>query len=210
MKKVSILLLMLVAVTATVQARTLAEIFTVKEGAVAGVFPYLDYNARMDMVEYVKAGSESPTREGMYNTEVRITELTDSALRIHADDLDIDVTLMTAGRDTVITVVRTLPLGKGDSDVAVYDTSWRAVAKSFEAPEYSDWLVRDATKTVDIEAIKAAVPYVTYTVTADPVAATLTLTNTVVNTPGLDKKIAALFKPQMTYELGGKKFKEQK
>lgn len=210
MKKVTILLLMLAAVITTAQARTLAELFRDKEGAIDRVFPYLDYNARMDMVDYVQAGSDAPTREIMYNSEVRITELTDSTLRIHGDDLDIDVAVIAAGRDSVITVVRTLPLGHGDSDVAVYDTSWHPVAKSFDAPEYSDWLVRNATKAVGIETIKAAVPYVTFTAKVDPGTRTITLTNTTLATPGLDKAIVALFRPEIVYKLGGKKFKVQK
>lgn len=199
--------MMVIAAAVTAGARTLGDLFCVKDSVVDVVFPYLDYNARMDMVDYHRAGLDAVTRDVMYNSEVRLTNLTDSMLRLHSDDLDVDVAMFTARGDTIITVVRTLGLGGGDSDVAVYDTSWRPLGNAFVAPEYSDWLVRNATKIVDSAMIVATVPYVTWKAEANPGTGELTLTNTAITTPGMDKTVVAVFLPEIVYSFDGKKFK---
>jgi len=199
--------MMAVAAAVTAGARTLGDLFCVKDSVVDEVFPYLDYNARMDMVDYHRAGLDAVTRDVMYNSEVRLTNLTDSVLRLHSDNLDVDVAMFTARGDTIITVVRTLGLGGGDSDVAVYDTSWRPLGNAFVAPEYSDWLVRNATKIVDSAMLVATVPYVTWTAESNPGTGELTLTNTAITTPGMDKAVVAVFLPEIVYSFDGKKFK---
>lgn len=209
MRKTAIILILSLATAVSAGARSLGELFCVKDSIVDTTFPFLDYNARMDMIEYFRAGSETTTREVMYNTKVSITSLTDSTMRIHADELDVDIAMIAAGQDTVLTVVRTIALGAGDSDVAVYNTSWQLLVNAFTAPEYSDWLVRDATKNVDEAKLIATVPYVTWTAHANPATGELTLTNTSITVPGLDKAVGAVFLRELVYRFDGKKFKRK-
>ncbi|MCM1037036.1 MAG: DUF3256 family protein [Bacteroides sp.] len=197
-------LLAAAAVATTAAARTAADFFT---SAPDSVIPLLTGVTRLDMCDYHAAGSTraSTNRLGGHS---RVTsqspllieyELTDSATG--------SVALLVAGSDTVVAVVTTAAMPAPDSEIRLYDTSWRPLPAPAALPSYTDWLT-DAGRA-DIERATSLVPFVTGKATFDPEAQTLTLTGGAEEyvAPSLRGEVARLFRPQIVIRCEGGKLR---
>lgn len=178
--------------------------------AAEAVFPNLDKNARLDMLDYFNSGHTTPSVESYYGSKVAVTGMTDTSLQLKSDNLTYDIYCVASGKDTCMVVVETLPLGKGDASVKVCDTAGNPVPKAFTMPVYTDWLKKDALKTVPEGMVLSQVPYVTVHVGCDTAGGLLTLTNTSVTIPGIDASVAAAFKPRLVYVYKNGVFKLKK
>lgn len=194
-------------------------------------YPVLDYMLRLDgsdavfvsrnnvldMIDYFEAG----VRTGVKNSQtvpVVITSLSPERVIIESIDslYAAEYTLVTSGSDTLMVVVENPSLSPGRNlnlgHVKLFDMSGgRPVVELM--PEYSDWLESPGKMSSDsLETIIREVPFVAADATFDPVTNTVVFTNNMESYYVADDFPASLaaFKPRLSYELKGRKFKLKK
>lgn len=202
MKHLLFIFSLMCAMAASAQT-TASSAFT---SAPADVFPLLDKNTRLDMVDYYNSGLKTPSANRLEGRS-SITSLSPESLTVKlSDSSSAQVALLTAGRDTVIAVVSTVATPGLDSTLKFYDTSWRAlpVAKYFTAPTWDDWV----TSGHDISEVTSYAPFMLASYFIDPSAGTLTMTNNLSSFLDEDMytQIAPALYPTLTYRWTGKKF----
>lgn len=166
----------------------------------------LELNTRLDMIDYFEAGSSSFSNDDLFNSHVRVSALDDRHVRFDTDTpLSIDSYLLTPGNDSILVSVVSLPIAAGDVSVYVINLK---TGRSLDliSPDYSDWLVKNAEKSTSTAALLATIPYVTASATVDPIANSITFTNTATTVPGIDLAATKWFRPAITYKWNGKKF----
>lgn len=192
----------LVALAAGAQL-TASDAFT---SAPAGVFPLLDKNTRLDMVDYFTSGMATASANRLQGKS-SITSLTPSTLTVKiTDSSSAQIALLPAGKDTVIAVVSTVATPGLDSTVKFYDSSWNQLqgAKYFTAPTWDDWV----TSGHDIDEVTAYAPFMLASCFIDPEAGTLTLTNNLSTFLDEDtyKSLAPALNTSLVYKWNGKRF----
>lgn len=172
------------------------------------VFPMLDNNARLDMVDYFNSGMTTPSTNALKGKS-RITALAPLSMTISMTEAsDYQLALLPAGSDTIIAVITTVATPAPDSKMALYSKDWTAnvTAKTFNKPLLRDWLTADGRKNSDD--VESLVPFLLISYSYDPGTAILTLTN---NTGSfLSEEIYETVRPylfsELTYRWDGKKF----
>lgn len=202
MKRLVLLLSLVVALTASAQL-TASGAFT---SAPADVFPLLDKNTRMDMLDYFNSGLKTPSANRMDGRSA-ITELTPASLSVKlSESSSAQLALLTAGKDTVIAVVSTVAAPGLDSSVKFYDTSWKQLegSKYFTPPTWREWVTRGH----DASEVTAYAPFMLASYYIDPANGTLTATNNL--STFLDEDIYSMVAPalnqSLTYRWNGKAF----
>lgn len=196
------LISMLISFTAGAQF-TAAEAFTT---APAGIFPLLDKNARLDMVDYYNSGLNTPSANRLQGRSA-ITSLTPATLTVKiTDSSSAQIALLPAGNDTIIAVVSTVATPGLDSTLKFYDRSWRQLPadKYFTAPGWKDWV----TPGHDASEITAYTPFMLASYFIDPDTSTLTATNNIATFLDEDtyKTVAPALNPSLIYKWNGKRF----
>lgn len=200
------LLLTLISALFTLTAAaqlTAAGAFT---AAPADLFPLLDKNTRLDMVDYYNSGLATPSANRLQGRST-ITSLTPATLTVKITDASsAQIALLPAGKDTIIAVVNTVATPGLDSTLKLYDTSWQQlpVAKYFTAPTWNDWI----TSGHDASEVTAYAPFMLASYFIDPDKKTLTLTNNLSTFLDEDtyKTVAPALNPTLTYTWNGKRF----
>lgn len=202
MKRLILSLSLAAALTASAQL-TASGAFT---SAPAEVFPLLDKNTRMDMIDYFNSGLKTPSANRMDGRSV-VTELTPASLCVKLSEASsAQLALLTAGKDTVIAVVSTVAAPGLDSTVKFYDSSWRQLEgkKYFTAPTWRDWMV----KGHDVSEVTAYTPFMLASYYIDTANGTLTATNNL--STFLDEDIYSMVEAalnrSLTYRWNGKSF----
>lgn len=139
------------------------------------LFPTVDSITRLDMVDYFRAGSVTPSKN-LVGGECRVI-LEDSDRIVFATSKVSEYTLAllpaAGGRpEPVIMVVRTVRTPAPDSSVRFFDTRWNELKGIFEVPMLDDWMLPDAKKHT--QEVQNAVPFVIAEATYVPEARTLT------------------------------------
>lgn len=121
---------MLLLATVGAQARSARDVFVQAPDSVLPLFPS---NSRLDMLDYHAYNLPTTVRNrlGGYS---RVTDVTPDAVAIQAGDASqIQMALVTAGRDTLVAVVETVLTPQADSHVRFYRLAdWSTVAQSNE------------------------------------------------------------------------------
>lgn len=172
------------------------------------VFPMLDNNARLDMVDYFNSGMTTPSTNALKGKS-RITALAPLSMTISMTEAsDYQLALLPAGSDTIIAVITTVATPAPDSKMALYTKDWTAnvTAKRFNKPLLRDWLTPEGRNNSDD--VESLVPFLLISYSYDPDTATLTLTN---NTGSfLSEEIYETVQPyllsSLSYRWDGKKF----
>ncbi len=87
------------------------------------VFPLLDKNARLDMIDYFASGSDTPSRNKLDGSS-RISELNDYSVKIKMTDAsDYQLAILPAGSDSLIAVISTVATPAHDSHISFYHRS---------------------------------------------------------------------------------------
>lgn len=182
---------------------TAADAFT---SAPASVFPLLDRNTRLDMVDYVKSGLSTPSANALKGSST-ITAMSPGALSVRmTDSSTAQVIVLPAGSDSVIAVISTVAAPGLDSSISFYTTGWKPAdgKKYFSKPDWKDWTVAGA----DVSEVTMQTPFMLASYVYDPDTGKLTLTNNL--SRFLDKDvyddISDSLHPELTYTWNGKKF----
>lgn len=174
------------------------------------VFPLIDVNTRLDMVDYYKANMAPRAKNALGGTS-GVTEVTPRSLRVHMSDAsDAQLFLLPAGSDTIVGLIRTVATPGHDSSIAFYTSAWQPVQqkKLISLPAMSDW-VTDPSRLGDVETV---VPFMLTGYDYNPDTATLTLTNNLSAFLSADiySMVGAYMKPTMAYRWNGNRFTLEK
>lgn len=198
------LLLALIAATLTAAAQlTPSSVFT---SAPADIFPLLDKNTRLDMVDYFTGGLDTPSANRL-NGRSAITELTPSTLTVRiSDSATSQIALLPAGADTIVALVTTVATPGLDSSVRFFTRDWAPLAGGdyLPAASWNDWI----TKGHKADEVTQFAPFMLASYVIDPSTLSLTANNNL--STFLDSEIYAMIaealRQSITYSWNGKRY----
>lgn len=199
-----IILIALFAVMLPVMAQLTPEgAFT---SAPASVFPLIDKNTRLDMVDYYKSGLSTPSSNRLDGHSV-ITALTPTSLSAQLSDASTaQLVLLKAGNDTIIALVNTVATPGLDSTLKFYSSDWKPlpVANYFKAPTWDDW-VASGHSTAEVTAYT---PFMLASYEIEPESGVLKASNNLSTflDPDIYTLISTALRPSLTYTWNGKRF----
>ncbi len=175
--------------------------------APVSVFPLLDRNTRLDMIDYFKSGSATASQNAMQGKS-KVTTLSPDDIHIAMTDASVyQISIIPAGNDSIIAVIQTVSTPAHDSHVSFYSRSWEKLDGDalFKAPTMETWL-SDAGRDNEGE-VAAMVPFMLAGYVYDPATATLTLTNNTKEllSPDVYPMVAGYLRPTLTYRWDGKR-----
>ncbi len=203
MKQILLTALFLLATLTVTAQKTAADAFTT---APTGIFPLLDQNTRLDMVDYYNSGLATPSANRLQGRSA-ITSLTPATITVKiTDSSSAQIALLPAGRDTIFAVISTVATPGLDSTIKFYDSNWAPppTDRHFTAPGWNDWM----TPGHDITEITAHTPFMLASYFIDTDAGTLTATNNLATFLDEDtyKTLSPALRPTLTYKWNGKRF----
>ena len=195
-------ILLLTTIAATAQ-KTAADAYT---DAPSGIFPLLDKNTRLDMVDYYNSGLATPSANRLQGRSA-ITSLSPASLTVKiTDSSSAQIALLPAGRDTIIALISTVATPGLDSTIRFYDSNWTPLTPGqyFTAPGWNDWI----THGHDITEVTTYAPFMLASYFIDTEAGTLTATNNLATFLDEDtyKTLTPALNPTITYKWNGKRF----
>lgn len=201
-----VLALTIIALSATqLSAATAARMFA---DAPRAIFPLLDRNTRLDMLDYFNSGLRNESKN-MLDGGSAITALSDTAISVSVTDASsVSLILLPTPADTLVAVISTVNTPAPDSKISIYSSDWKQIptAKLFKVPGLDNWLTAEGKK--NSTQVQTLVPFMLVAYDIDPKTLTLTLTN---NTPQfLSDDVAETVRPYfhhtLTYVWNGKRF----
>lgn len=170
------------------------------------VFPMLTDLTRLDMIDYYASGTRTASRN-LLEGESRIEDMSPMQMKIKMSDVSTyTITILPAGRDSVIALTADILTPVSDGYLALYDRDWeRLDEKRFKAPHLEEWLKPSARKAMDD--IENLIPFVPATYTIDPATGTLTLTQNVAGLIPAEEydKVKSYLRPSLSYRWNGAK-----
>lgn len=204
-KKLFLTAVMLAGALTSMAELTAADAFT---SAPQNVFPLLDRNTRLDMVDYVKSGLSTPSQNSLQGRSA-ITELTPQALTVKMSDSSAaQIAVLQGAKGEVIALISTVATPGLDSTIRFYDSSWKPLdgAAFFSKPGWNEWLTDNGRE--NREEVTMQVPFMLASYRIDPASSQLVLTNNL--SRFLDKDVYSMIesylRPSLTYSWNGKKF----
>lgn len=205
---IAIMLLIAAGVPAAVARITAAGAFA---DAPASMFPLLDRNTRLDMIDYFNSGSATASTNAMQGKS-RITSLTPDDIKIAMTDASAyQISILPSGNDTIIAVIQTVATPAHDSHINFYSRSWQELKGNyFTPPVMNDWLSESGKKN-DGE-VAVMVPFMLAEYVYDPATVTLSLTNNLKEflSPDVYQLVADYLLPSITYKWDGKRMNKVK
>lgn len=203
MKKLLATLMLVPALWAGAAAITPEDAFTT---APAEVFPLLDRNSRLDMVDYFRSGLDTPTANRLDGRSA-VTALTPGSITIRLSEVSTaQLALLPVRGDTIVALVTTLNVPAKDSSIAFYTSDWKPlpVGNYYKAPAMADW----TAKGHRVAELEQAVPFMLAAIDIDTAAGTLTLSNNLASflAPEVYEQISSAMLPAITYRWDGKRF----
>ncbi len=172
------------------------------------VFPLLDRNTRLDMIDYAVNGLDNPSANALGGRSV-ITSITPSSLGVRMSDSS-TAQLALLGPDSVIMVISTVAAPGLDSNVAFYSTSWTPEqgSKRFSKPGWKDWIAPGG----DLATVTSVIPFMLASYVYDPATLTLRITNNLSSFLDADtwSMVSSEMLPELVYRWNGSKFVMQK
>lgn len=209
MKKILFVIVFLASVFPAMAQLTAAEAFT---SAPQGIFPLLDRNTRLDMVDYYKNGMSNPSQNALDGRSL-ISEMTDESLSVRmTDSSSAQLVVLTAPKGQVIAIISTVATPGLDSNIKFYDATWRPLDLNsyFTKPGWKEWLTESGRANED--EVMMQVPFMLASFRIDPATLKLTLTNNL--SRFLDKDVyeslSSYLRPSLVYIWNGKKFTPEK
>lgn len=172
------------------------------------IFPLLDKNTRLDMVDYFNNGMATQSSNKI-NGRSRITALTPQSLSVEMSAAsDYQLALLPLGNDTLKAVITTVKTPAPDSRVDFFDSNWdrKPDGAYFVKPKMDDWLTDAGRKNA--ADVSAFVPFLLISYIYDPATGLLTLTNNTKDFLSADiyEIVGPYLEPYLTYKWNGKKF----
>ena len=211
-KILSLLVVLLPAMTIVepAQARTTAA--QVFQTAPADIFIMADSLTRLDMIDYFMAGRDTPSRN-VAGGDIRLTALSEDSLVVAlSEKVTQSLYLLPAKGDTIFAIVKTYRLPALDSSIKFYNSNWRVLDanKILPLPTHDNWLKKPSKEAR--ERFARNVPFVPMQITIDPISGSLTIVNTLVDllTKEAMDAVKEDIKPAIVYTWDGNKFKAVK
>lgn len=209
MKK-HLLTLALMGAALTGMAQTsAADLFT---SAPQNVFPLLDQNTRLDMVDYYKNGMSTPSQNSLDGRSL-ITEMSPASLTVKMTDSSaMQIMELKGSKGTVVALISTVATPGLDSNIKFFDSDWKPLPTEsyFVKPGWKEWLTDSGRQNQD--EVTMQVPFMLASYRIDPESGTLTLTNNLSHF--LDKALyddlSSYLRPQLVYLWNGKNYTLQK
>ncbi len=207
MKKLILAAALLLAGATSARAQlTAAKAFV---DAPQSVFPLVDTNTRMDMVDYINAGMSTQSSNKLGGGSA-IIDLSPMRIKVKMTDSSTDEIFLlptaSASSDTIIGVIRTVATPGHDSSIAFYNSKWQPVKSGsvMTVPVLADWIT-DKAHTADVETI---VPFMLVGYTFDPATQRLTATNHLEGFLSEDiySIVAPYISKNLVYAWNGKRF----
>ncbi|MDO4319071.1 MAG: DUF3256 family protein [Bacteroidales bacterium] len=195
-----ILLLAVAATCMTATARTAGEIFA---SAPDRVIKMLPQSTRLDMLDYYHYGSDKASMNA-FGGDARV--LSESTSDLHwqtSDRANMQLAVLTAGKDTVVAVVETLLTPVPDSRIEFYDSDWHAVKAPVKMPVRADWLTDEGRRHAD--ELEVVLPFDFVEARFDLDEGRLILTNNARSYLTADEyeRIEPWIRPQLVYSISG-------
>lgn len=156
---------------------TAADFFV---NAPVAIFPTLDRNTRLDMVDYFNAGSDKPSKNAMKG-DARVLSISPEQIKISTSPVaEYSITLLDAKgypRGKVLMVSRTISAPAKDTSMKFYTVEWKEIPGMFQVPMLDDWMLKEARKNKDD--VQNAVPFVMASMTYAPESKRLTFVNNI-------------------------------
>ena len=206
LKQLFIGVVAMIAVTPSAMAQLKSvDAFT---NAPMSVFPLLDKNARLDMVDYVKSGLSTPSQNSLQGRSA-ITEISPESLTVKMSDSSAaQIAVLKGQKGDIIALISTVATPGLDSSIRFFDSSWQPLdgAAMFTKPGWKEWLT-DAGRD-NKEEVTMQVPFMLASYFIDTDAGTLTATNNLATFLDEDtyKTLASALRPTLTYKWNGKRF----
>lgn len=205
MKKILIVISLMMSMLSAMAQVTASEAFT---SAPQGIFPLLDRNTRLDMVDYFKNGMSNPSQNAL-DGRSSITEMTPESLTVKmTDSSSAQLVVLDGSKGKVIALISTVATPGLDSNIKFYDEQWRQLnAKDFfTKPGWKEWLTSEGNENAD--EVTMQVPFMLSSYRIDPSTSRLTLTNNL--SRFLDKdlyeSLSSYLRPSLAYDWNGKRF----
>lgn len=173
------------------------------------VFPLLDHNTKLDMIDYFNSGMSTASKNAM-DGKSRITAITPAKVDISMTDASTyELALLpTADGDTVIALITTVATPAPDSQMTLFSKDWSAnlTASFYSKPGMADWLTEEGKANPD--EVEGIVPFLLVSYTYNPDTKQLTLTNNTGKfvSPELFEMVEPSLKKTMAFGWNGKKF----
>lgn len=187
---------------------TAAKVFA---DAPQSLFPLIDRNTRLDMIDYFNSGMETPSANNL-GGKSRITAMTPQSIDIEMTDASTyGIALLPAGSDTLVAVINTVATPAPDSRLSIYsrDCQTNLTSRTFKRPGLADWLTDEGRK--NSSEVEALVPFLLISYAYDPATSTLTMTNNTGQFLSADvyELVEDYLLPSLTYRWNGKKFERR-
>lgn len=210
MRKIAIMMIMaLAAVSGYAQSpKDVADAFA---NAPRSIFPLLDSNTRLDMIDYFRNGLSTPSQNALEGKS-QITELTPEYMNVKmTDSSTAQLILLKDGKEDIVAVINTVAAPGLDSNIKFYvckKDGWMPLETKykFSKPGWKEWLTPDGrSHQMDVE---MQVPFMLVSYKYDPASKQLVLTNNL--SKFLDKEVYESISPylvqQLVYAWNGYKF----
>ena len=209
---VSFIFLSLALLPITGIASTIADLFASEPG---NIFPLLTRTNRLDLVDYYNSGQKVAMANNLAG-ESRFIELDSTFLKLQTSGSKVlEMSMMTAGKDTVIAVIETVMTPVPDSRITFWNTQWQQYARTstfFKAPTIDDFIVRKMPRELRNDLQDAMIfPLIQLTFKGerhDTIEATHGLEQFL--EPNEYKRYAGYLKPSLSYTVKGTKIKLMK
>lgn len=203
---ISIIILIAGVFSFRVNALTAEQAFVF---APESVFPLLNKNTRLDMIDYFNSGSATPSKNKLSgNSRVTSIKFNDLQFEMNASSSYHIVILHLNKGEEIVALIETVKTPATDSKISFYTTEWKKIdGKYFSEPELEDWLTSEGKKKIkDVEVL---VPFMLVGYEFDTMNGELILNNNIKSMLSEDvyDSVASYFKSQLKYSWTGKQFK---
>ncbi len=195
--------------TVTMSAQvTAADVFV---NAPVEIFPLVDRNTRLDMIDYFRSGSATSSNNRL-SGKARVTELGIDNIAVDMTDASsYQLALLPMGSDTIIALIKTVRTPACDSHLSFYTTEWKEITGNlFDKPLLDDWLTKEGNKNrKDAETV---IPFVMSEYKYDAETKELRAVNSMQQFYSEDEynAVKPYMKAVLTYRWNGKKMKPVK
>lgn len=171
------------------------------------VFPLLDKNTRLDMIDYFNSGSSTASTNSLQGAS-RITSIAPMDVRIAmTESTTYQIAVLKTSTDSIIALIETIAMPACDSRISFYNRDWTCTdGKQFTPPTLRDWLNDTGRKEIDM--VEMIVPFLIVGYEYDATTETLTLTNNIDDFVSVEylEQVKSYFIPTLSYRWNGKKF----
>lgn len=172
------------------------------------VFPLLDTNTRLDMIDYFNSGMSNTSLNNLEG-QSSITDMSPESLSLKmTDSSTAQLVVLQGAKGPVVMLISTVAAPGLDSSISFFNDSWSPLKADdyFTRPDWPQWFT--PAGNANEGEVMAQVPFMLASYSYDPTTLTLTVTNNLSRFLGKDlyDGISSYLYPSLQYVWNGKKF----